>query len=63
MRTPGEPSQRAISPTSSTSAPPNGAGVARTVCAPAQIASITGIGGTPRGALPAAASWPLRSAA
>jgi hypothetical protein len=56
MRTPGAASQRAISAVSSTNAPPNGADWGRTTCAPARIASTTGIGGTPRRALPAAAS-------
>ena len=49
-----------MSAVSSTNAPPNGAAVGRTACAPAHIASMTGIGGTPRRALPAAASWPCR---
>jgi hypothetical protein len=56
MRTPGAVSQRVISAVSSTSAPPRGAGVGKIACAPATIASTTGIGGTPRLALPAAAS-------
>jgi len=56
MRTPGAASQRAISAVSSTSAPPSGAGCGRITCAPASMASTTGIGGTPRRALPAAAS-------
>jgi hypothetical protein len=56
MRTPGAASQRAISAVSSTSAPPSGASCGRITCAPASMASTTGIGGTPRRAVPAAAS-------
>ena len=48
MRTPGWASQRAISAVSSTSAPPSGASAGRIACAPAHMASTTGIGGTPR---------------
>ncbi|MFZ0907028.1 MAG: hypothetical protein WAN71_24775, partial [Mycobacterium sp.] len=46
MRTPGAASQRAMSAVSSTSAPPSGADCGRTTCAPAWMASTTGIGGT-----------------
>ena len=56
MRTPGWASQRAMSAVSSTSAPPNGAAATKMAWAPAQIASTTGIGGTPQRAVPAAAS-------
>ena len=58
IRTPGLPSQRAMRAVSSTGAPPSGAASGRITCAPVASASITGIGGTPRCALPAAASWP-----
>ncbi|HNP14678.1 MAG TPA: hypothetical protein PKM33_15580, partial [Mycobacterium sp.] len=60
IRTPGAASQRAISPVSSSSAPPSGAGWGSTTWAAARSASTTGIGGTPRRAEPAAASWPCR---
>ena len=63
MRTPGAASQRAMSAVSSTSAPPSGAGAGRITWAPAWMASTTGIGGTPRVAVPAAASWPCRMTA
>ncbi|MFZ1165302.1 hypothetical protein, partial [Mycobacterium sp.] len=58
MRTPGPANQRATSAVSSTGAPPSGAESGSTTCAPARTASTTGIGGTPRRAVPAAASWP-----
>ena len=45
---PAGSSQRAMSAVSSTSAPPSGAASGRIDCAAAQIASTTGIGGTPR---------------
>ena len=60
MRTAGPASHRAMSAVSSTSAPPSGAGAGRIAWAPAWMASTTGIGGTPRPAVPAAASWPWR---
>ncbi|MCV7328493.1 hypothetical protein, partial [Mycobacterium cookii] len=52
IRTPGAVNQRAIRAVSSTSAPPSGAGCGRITCAPAPMASTTGIGGTPRRAVP-----------
>jgi len=52
-----------MSAVSSTSEPPSGADAGRITCAPAASASITGIGGTPRFAVPAAASWPWRMTA
>src|SRR5690606_3096775 len=62
-RTPGRASHRSSTRTSSGLAPRSGPRAGRTVSAPATRASTTGIGGTPRRAVPAEASLPWRMTA